>query len=99
MAVSKITKEQLAELQEEIRKIYLNDGRPWVVGYSGGKDSSCVLQLVWYALKELSKEQLRKDIYVISSDTLVETPAVVNQLDASLKSIGEAAKAQKLPIF
>lgn len=98
MAASKITKEQILELQAEIRRIYLNDSRPWVIGYSGGKDSSCVLQLLWYALKELPKEQFTKPVYVISSDTLVETPAVVNQLEKSLRLLGEAALEQGLPI-
>jgi DNA sulfur modification protein DndC len=94
----KITKEHLSELQNEIRRIYLNDSRPWVIGYSGGKDSSCILQLIWYALQELPKEQFKKPVYIISSDTLVETPAVVNQLEQSLRRIQEAAKQQGLPI-
>jgi len=98
MAASKITKEQIAQLQSEIRRIYLNDSRPWVIGYSGGKDSSCVLQLIWYALRELPKEKFSKPVFVISSDTLVETPAVVNQLEQSLTLIGESAAAQGLPI-
>ncbi len=95
---SKITNEQITELQAEIRRIYLNDSRPWVIGYSGGKDSSCVLQLIWYALKELPKDKFTKPVYVISSDTLVETPAVVNQLEKSLRLIEESAKQQGLPI-
>lgn len=98
MAASKITKEQIIELQAEIRRIYLNDSRPWVIGYSGGKDSSCVLQLLWYTLKELPKDRFTKPVYVISSDTLVETPAVVNQLEKSLRLLGEAAQQQGLPI-
>ncbi len=98
MASKKVTKEQISELQTEIRRIYLNDSRPWVIGYSGGKDSSCVLQLIWYALKQLTPEQFKKPVYVISSDTLVETPAVVNQLEQSLRAIQEAARAQGLPI-
>jgi DNA sulfur modification protein DndC len=95
---SKITKEQIAELQAEIRRIYLNDSRAWVIGYSGGKDSSCVLQLLWYALKDLPREQFTKPVYVISSDTLVEAPAVVNALTSSLRLIGESAQKQGLPI-
>jgi DNA sulfur modification protein DndC len=97
-SVAKITKEQVENLKEEIRRIYLNDSRPWVIGYSGGKDSSCALQLVWYALKGLPKDQFTKPVYVISSDTLVETPAVVNQLEKSLQLLGEAAQQQGLPI-
>ena len=38
------------EIHQEIQQVYLGDSRPWVVGYSGGKDSTTALQLVWYAL-------------------------------------------------
>src|SRR5437660_119330 len=58
-------------LCEEIRELYLCDAIPWVVGYSGGKDSSAVLQLVWLAIRELAPEQRTKPIHVITTDTLV----------------------------
>ena len=38
---------------DEIRELYLADAIPWVVGYSGGKDSSATLQLVWLAIRKL----------------------------------------------
>ena len=41
----------VAALAEEIRELYRADAVPWVVGYSGGKDSSAALQLVWLALR------------------------------------------------
>lgn len=97
-AESKISSEQISELHAEIRRIYLNDSRPWVIGYSGGKDSSCVLQLIWSALSALSPGDFKKPLYVISSDTLVETPAVVNQLENSLRLIATSAEKQGLPI-
>lgn len=93
-----LTREKLDAIQERIREIYLQDSRPWVIGYSGGKDSTCVLQLAWFALQKLNKDQLNKPIYVISSDTLVEAPAVVNQLEQTLEQIGQAAKTQGMPI-
>lgn len=98
MEKSKLTAETLSELKKRIQTVYLEGSRPWVIGYSGGKDSSCVLQLVWYALKELPVEKLDKKIYVITSDTLVEAPAVINQLDTTLKQIAEAAEKDGLPI-
>jgi DNA sulfur modification protein DndC len=98
MSEERITGEKIQQLQEKIREVYVSDGRPWVVGYSGGKDSSCVLQLVWYALRKLPAEKLNKPVYVISSDTLVETPAVVNQLDQTLKQIDVVAKREGMPI-
>lgn len=81
----------------EIQEVYLSDSRPWVVGYSGGKDSTCALQMVWAALSRLPKEQLQKPVYVISSDTLVETPVIVRYIDITLERIRTAALAQGLP--
>ena len=43
----------IEEIHQGIQDVYLSDARPWVVGYSGGKDSTTALQLIWYALKEL----------------------------------------------
>lgn len=63
---------------DEVREIYLADGRPWVIGYSGGKDSTATLQLVWLAIAELPADQRTKPVFVISSDTFVETPIIVN---------------------
>jgi len=82
----------------EIREIYLSDNRPWVIGYSGGKDSTCTLQMVWTALSALPVEQRQKRIYVISSDTLVETPVIVRYIDVTLARIASAAAEQGLPI-
>lgn len=87
----------LAEQIAEIQKVYLADERPWVVGYSGGKDSTCTLQLVWEAVAALPAERRRKPIFVISSDTLVETPVIVRYIDTTLERIQSAALAAGLP--
>ena len=89
--------ERLEHRSEEIRHVYLSDGRPWVVGYSGGKDSTTALQLIWYALSKLPREQLSKPLYIISSDTLVETPKIVDYIDGSLRRMNEAASKSGLP--
>lgn len=81
----------------EIREVYLSDSRPWVVGYSGGKDSTCTLQMVWTALAALPAEQRTKPVYVITSDTLVETPVIVRYIDVTLARIDAAAAEQGLP--
>jgi DNA sulfur modification protein DndC len=94
----KLTKKMLDETVQLIQDVYLSDSRPWVIGYSGGKDSSCVVQLVWNALSRLDKQQRDKPVYVITSDTLVETPAIEHHLATSIEQIGTAAKEQELPI-
>jgi DNA sulfur modification protein DndC len=91
-------KESARLLAEEIRAIYLADAAPWVVGYSGGKDSTATLQLVWLALKDLAPEQLTKPVHVISTDTLVENPIVATWVTKSLETMQQAADDQRLPI-
>ncbi|MFF0521135.1 DNA phosphorothioation system sulfurtransferase DndC [Actinomadura nitritigenes] len=88
----------VSELTEEIRDLYIADAVPWVVGYSGGKDSTAVLQLVWHALQGLPVEQRTKPVHVISTDTLVENPIVASWVTQSLATMGEAAEKQQLPI-
>lgn len=95
---SVFNKRTLAEILEEIKSVYLADHRPWVVGYSGGKDSTTALQLIWTAVRQLPQENRQKPIYVISSDTLVEAPAIVNSIDHSLEKMEAAAKVQGLPV-
>jgi DNA sulfur modification protein DndC len=93
-----LTKEMLEMGLDMVRQQYLADSRPWVIGYSGGKDSTCVLQLVWRALMSLPAESLRKPIYVVTSDTYVESPIVERHLAKMLDSINAAAKKASLPV-
>ena len=86
------------EIYEEIQKVYLSDDRPWIIGYSGGKDSSVALQLVWYAIQKLPVEKRNKEIYVISSNTLVESPVLLERTSEMLSMINKAAIEQSIPI-
>ena len=86
-------------IKEEIKDQYLSDTRPWIIGFSGGKDSTAVLQLVWYAIKEIPIEQRHKEIHVVCNDTLVENPRIVEWIDKNLKNIALCAERDKLPII
>jgi DNA sulfur modification protein DndC len=88
----------VAGVCDEIRELYLWDEVPWVVGYSGGKDSSAVLQLIWLAIRELPAERRKKTVHVISTDTLVEQPLVATWVDASHANMRRAAAEQAMPI-
>lgn len=92
-----LEKKRLNDRYSEIRSVYLDNPQPWVLGYSGGKDSTTALQMIWSALSKLPTEQLTKPIYIISSDTLVETPKIVNYIDSSLEKMNQAARQQGLP--
>lgn len=92
-------KASIAKSIEHIKMLYLSDSIPWVIGYSGGKDSTAILQLTWYALQELAKEgKAKKKVHVISTDTLVENPVVSSWVAKSLSNMKVAAKEQSLPI-
>lgn len=91
-------KTKVEEAKAEIQRVYISDDRPWVVGYSGGKDSTAVIQLVFDALKELDSQLLTKKIYVISSDTLVETPLIIQSINTTLRRIEDKANEIGLPI-
>jgi DNA sulfur modification protein DndC len=83
---------------EEIRELYLEDQVPWILGYSGGKDSTATLQLVWLALQGLPANQRAKPVHVISTDTLVENPVVASWVQKSLEVMAETAKEQGVPV-
>ena len=85
------------DIHREIQEVYLENARPWVIGYSGGKDSTTALQLIWYALAELPPEQRKYPVYVISSDTLVETPVIVSYITNTLDRIEATASEQEMP--
>jgi len=87
----------IQDIHKEIRDVYKRYPQPWVIGYSGGKDSTTVLQLVWNAIKELPSEERQKPIFVIASDTRVETPVIVDYIDNTLHRVNETAKAQGMP--
>ncbi len=87
----------IREIHESIQHTYVSQGLPWILGYSGGKDSTTIVQLVWNALSELPLEDLKWPVYVIASDTLVETPVVVDHLHVNLRRMNEIARDHNLP--
>lgn len=71
-----LSKQDIQDVIDIIKELYLEDMIPWICGYSGGKDSSAVVQLVWLALRQIPKDKLRKTVHVICTDTMVESPVV-----------------------
>lgn len=91
----------IQEITNEIVDQYLADEnpRPWIIGFSGGKDSTMLLQVVWYALKSLPPESLNRKVYVVCNNTLVENPKIIQFNESVLQKIEAAAVEQSLPIF
>lgn len=86
--------------KNKIKRIYLQDNIPWIIGYSGGKDSTCATQIIIDTLLELKKEKskLSKKVYIISSDTMVETPMIINTIERTINGINSLAKKNNLPV-
>ena len=89
----------LDELYEQVRRVYLDPSRPfpWVIGYSGGKDSTATLQVVWTALEQLPPEQRTKAVHVISTNTLVESPVIDQHVSETLEKIEMQAQQAGMP--
>lgn len=96
---SAITKEKIEGLLDTVRNLYLADDIPWVIGYSGGKDSTATLQLVWLAIRELPADQRKKTIHIINTDTLVESPVVAKWAQNSLDRMELTARDEGLPFI
>lgn len=84
-----------AEILDEYRQEH---GYPWIVGYSGGKDSTLVAHLVFEMLMGLPPSERRRPVHIVANDTLVESPLVVQHIVESIKEIDEAAQAFGLPV-
>jgi len=83
---------------KEIMIVYNHDARPWLIGYSGGKDSTLLVSLVYEAMKRLRDAggTLSKKVYVITSDTMVENPIVKNYMHSSSDNINKAARRDNI---
>jgi len=93
-------KKTIDDLIEFIAEIYSKDDIPWLIGYSGGKDSSATLQLMWSSISLLKKQgKIIKPLYVMTTDTLVENPIVSIWVKASLESLRKRALEEDLPIY
>jgi DNA sulfur modification protein DndC len=93
-----VTKELIDGLIVTIQNLYLSDDIPWMIGYSGGKDSTAAVQLVWMAIERLPREARNKTIYVMNTDTLVESPVVSKWVEKSLEQMKREAGIKSLPL-
>ena len=64
------------EIKESLRQLYVEDPRPWLVGFSGGKDSTMVASVIFDAVLSVPPEQRTKPITILCTDTRVEIPAI-----------------------
>lgn len=86
------------EIREKLRCLYLEDPRPWLVGFSGGKDSTMVASLVFEAVASIPPEERTKPIALLCTDTRVEIPAVVERIEGTLARMRRCSERDGLGI-
>ncbi len=82
---------------KEIQELYLADDKPWIIGYSGGKDSTATMQLIYLSIQLLSEEKREKKVWVVCSDTLVEIPTVMDRVDTTLERLNRYSLENNMP--
>ncbi len=81
-----------------VERYEAGDSRPWILGFSGGKDSTLLAQLVFEALLRVPPKRRTRDVYVLSSDTQVETPYVAEFVAETVKTMEAAATSLNVPV-
>jgi len=85
-------------IRSNLQTLYLEDERPWLVGFSGGKDSSMVASLIFEVVLGLPPEKRIKPIAVLCTDTRVEIPAIVEMVETTLAKMRKCSIANNLNI-
>ena len=85
-------------IKENLRSLYLEDTRPWLVGFSGGKDSTMLASLVFDAVLAVPAENRKKPVAVLCTDTRVEIPAIVEMVEGTLSRMNKFSQQNKLNV-
>lgn len=94
-----VDEEKFSRIRDEIRLEYRKpDKRPWIIGFSGGKDSTLLTQLVTEAMLELPPSQRTRPVYIVCNDTLVESPVMASFVEGVLKRIADAVEPLLVPM-
>ena len=87
-------------IRKEIADEYAQPhAKPWIVGFSGGKDSTVVAHLVVEHLLSIPRSYRTRTVHVVANDTLVESPLVIGHIREALAEINDASVAFGLPIM
>ena len=81
--------EVFENIVQEMLFVYKHDNRPWLIGYSGGKDSSLLVSLVVETVSRIAPQERTKKIFIVTSDTGVENPVVKRYMHYSSNKINE----------
>ena len=86
------------DIKSTLRQLYTEDDRPWLVGFSGGKDSTLVAALIFETVLSLPVERRIKPISILCTDTRVEIPAIVEMTEGTLQKMRKYSEKNGLCI-
>lgn len=98
--IEKPVRERWSEIVQLVKEEYVSTTQayPWIVGFSGGKDSTLVAHAVFEALLTIPPSQRARPVHIVSNDTMVESPLVMAHLDSVTSLIDTAAQSLALPL-
>jgi DNA sulfur modification protein DndC len=86
------------DIKTSLSQLYLDDSRPWLVGFSGGKDSTMLASLIFDAVLSIPAEKRIKPISVLCTDTRVEIPAIVEMVEGALDKMRRCSEQHRLRV-
>lgn len=91
--------EKLKQIRRGIRDEYLeHHSKPWIVGFSGGKDSTLLVHLVLDCLLAIPPDERRRAVFILSNDTQVESPVFQAFVNRLLEQMAENIPALRVPV-
>lgn len=86
------------DIRDTLSQLYLEDDRPWLVGFSGGKDSTMLASLIFDAVLSIPAAQRKKPVSVLCTDTRVEIPAIVEMVEGTLARMHKFSQQNGLSV-
>ena len=91
--------QKIRDIRRDLREEYLKPhAMPWIVGFSGGKDSTILAHLTLECLLSVPPDERRREVFVVSNDTMVESPVFQSFVDGILTSMSENIPALRVPV-
>jgi DNA sulfur modification protein DndC len=86
------------DIRETLSQLYVEDDRPWLAGFSGGKDSTMLASLIFEAVLSVPAAQRKKPVSVLCTDTRVEIPAIAEMVEGTLTRMQKFSQQNDLNI-
>ena len=98
-SATEVLRGKLRSIRQELRAEYLQPhDKPWMIGFSGGKDSTLLAHLVLDCLMAVAPDERKRRVFIVSNDTLVESPIVQSFVDRLLGQVADGVAALRLPV-